>query len=256
MIGVRRVAVAIWLPTLLIVAWWLSTDGSASLYFPPLRDILRAVHELWLFDHFTSDLLPSLRNMLAGFAIAVVAGATAGLLLGSLPRLLDAVSPVLEFARALPSVAILPIAILVLGLGSAMRVFVIASGALWPVLINTTYAVRGIDPTVRDVERAFGLGTSTRLLRVRLPAALPQILAGARVALYLSVALIVVSEMQGAAEGIGTFVLTAQRNWAVTEMWSGMVVLGVVGYLLSIAMRGGERLLLKGYPADRDRRDG
>jgi sulfonate transport system permease protein len=249
--GVRRVAVSVWLPIVLIAAWWLSTDGTASLYFPPLRDILRDVDRLWLFDHFGSDLLPSLRNMLAGFAIAVAAGVALGVLLGSLPRLLEALSPALELARALPSVAIVPIAILGLGLGSGMRVFVIAAGALWPVLINTTYAVRGIDPTVRDAERAFGLGLYTRLLRVRLPAALPQILAGVRVALYISIALIVVSEMQGAAAGIGTFMLTAQRNWAVTEMWSGMVVLGVVGYLLSIAVRGAERLLLRGYPPER-----
>jgi ABC-type nitrate/sulfonate/bicarbonate transport system permease component len=253
--ALRAGAVALWLPAVLVTAWWVASSGSTSLYFPPLGDIVRAVDRLWLFDHFTSDLLPSMRNMLLGFALAVVLGVVLGLLLGSLPRLLDAVEPVLEFARALPAVAILPVAILVLGLGDGMRVFVITSGAVWPVLINTTYAVRGIDPTVRAVEAAFGLGTFTRYVRVRLPASLPQILAGAQVSLYISISLIVVSEMQGAGQGIGNFVLTAQRNWAVTEMWSGMVVLGVLGYVLSIALRGCSRLLLRGYPPVRARKD-
>jgi ABC-type nitrate/sulfonate/bicarbonate transport system permease component len=249
--GIRLALLQLWLPVGLLLAWWFLSSGTTSFYFPALENIVATLRELWIFDHTVSDLLPSLRNMLGGFAIAVVLGISLGLVLGSMPRLLDAIEPVLEFFRALPAVAILPVAILVLGLGDTMRIFVITLGAVWPVLINTMSAVRGIDPTVTDVEEAFRLNPVSRYLRVRLPAALPQILSGARVALYISVALVVVSEMQGAAYGIGRFVLTAQRNWAVVDMWSGMIVIGLVGYLLSIAFRGAERLLLRGYPPAR-----
>ncbi|RYE43132.1 MAG: ABC transporter permease [Hyphomicrobiales bacterium] len=244
----------IWLPVLLIAAWWLLSAGTQSLYFPAASDIATEIERTWIFDHAIQDLLPSLRNMLAGFAIGVVTGTLVGTILGSIPRLLDALHPEIEFSRALPGVAILPIAILVLGLGDTMRVFVIALGAMWPVLVNTTYAVRGIDSTTKDVERAFGLSALSKYFRVRLPAVLPQIFAGARVSLYLSVALIVVSEMQGAGKGIGHFVLTAQRNWAVAEMWSGMVILGVVGYGLSVLFRGCERIALRNYPPDNVRK--
>lgn len=249
--GLRLAALQLWLPILLIAAWWFLSSGTTSFYFPALENIATSFRELWIFDHTVSDLLPSLRNVLMGFGLAVLVGVSFGLVLGSMPRFLDAVEPVLEFFRALPGVAILPVAILVLGLGDSMRVFVIALGAVWPVIINTMAAVRGIDPTVRDVEDAFALGRASRYFRVRLPAALPQILSGARVALYIAIALVVVSEMQGAAYGIGRFVLTAQRNWAVLDMWSGMVVIGLAGYLLSISFRGLERFLLRGYPPER-----
>ncbi|SDU79085.1 ABC transporter permease [Jiangella alkaliphila] len=252
----RRVVTYAWLPAGLVTLWWLVSSGSDSLYFPPLPDILSAVRELWIFEHTLTDLLPSLRNMLLGFLLAVAVGTLAGLLIGSAPRLCDALEPILEFARAMPAVAFLPIAILVLGLDEGMRIAVIAFGAVWPVLINTVAAVRGIDPSIRDLEAAYGISAANRLFRVRLGVALPQIIAGARVSLYVSIALIVVSEMQGSAHGIGHFVLTSQRTWAVVDMWSGMVVLGVTGYVLSVLFRAAERALLRGYPATTTRQRG
>lgn len=248
----QRAALYLWLPTVLVLTWWLASWNSTSLYFPSLGSILETVAELWVFEHTLDDLVPSLGNMLVGYLVAVLVGVLLGLLIGSLPRFCDAIEPILEFFRAMPAVAILPIAILLLGLDEGMRIAVIALGAVWPVLINTISAVQGIDPTVRDVESAFDLRQSSRFFRVRLGVALPQIIAGARVALYIAIALIVVSEMQGAARGIGHFVLTSQRTWAVVDMWSGMVVLGVTGYVLSVLFRLAERYLLRHYPPARN----
>lgn len=244
----RVLALELWLPTVAIVAWWLLSLHSTSLFFPPLKDIASDTKRLWLFQHTVSDLLPSLRNLAAGFLLAVVIGVTIGMVLGSLPKLLDAIEPEIEFARAVPAVALLPVAIIVLGLNDTMRIAVIAFGAVWPVLLNTTAAVAGIDPTIRDVERAFSLGRAARIFRVRLGAALPQILAGARISLSIAIILIVVSEMEGASRGIGNFILTAQRDFAITDMWSGMIVLGIVGYLLNVALRVIEHMLLRHYP--------
>jgi sulfonate transport system permease protein len=251
----RNLILYFWLPVAIVAVWWFVSWNNSTLYFPSLANILSAVGELWVFEHTLSDLLPSLSNMLIGYAIAVATGVLVGLLLGSLSRFCEAVEPILEFARAMPAVAILPIAIMLLGLDSTMRIAVIALGAVWPVLINTIAAVQGIDPTVRDVEAGFGLTQWSRFFRVRLGVALPQIIAGARVALYISIALIVVSEMQGAASGIGHFVLTSQRTWAVVDMWSGMVVLGITGYVLSVLFRYVERVLLRNYPPAKAQRE-
>jgi ABC-type nitrate/sulfonate/bicarbonate transport system permease component len=255
MTRINKVLIQLWLPAVLIAAWWFLTAEGTSLNFPFLGDIATATGELWFWEHTLSDLLPSLRNMLSGLLIASALGVSLGLVLGSMPRLLAAVEPMLDFFRALPAVAILPVMILILGLGDQMRVTVIVLGAIWPVLINTTQAVRGIDPTVKDMQAAFDVSTTSRYLRVRLGMALPQILSGIRTALYIAVALIVVSEMQGAGEGIGRFVLSAQRNWAITDMWSGMIILGVLGYLLAVGFRILERYLLRNYPPVRTGKD-
>ncbi|MCW2688556.1 MAG: transporter permease [Mycobacterium sp.] len=248
---VKRLCLELWLPVLALLAWWFGSANSTSIFFPSLRDIATDTKRLWLFDHLWSDLVPSLVNLVYGYALAVVIGVAAGLLLGSLPRLLDAVEPELEFLRAVPAVALLPVAVIVLGLGDGMRVSMIAFGAVWPVLINTLAAVSGIDSVQRDVQQAFGLSLPTRVLRVRLGAAIPQIVAGARVSLSVAVVLIVVSEMQGADRGIGNFLLNAERSFALTDMWTGMVVLGVVGYLLNLLFRRLERVLLRHYPPAR-----
>jgi ABC-type nitrate/sulfonate/bicarbonate transport system permease component len=241
----------LWLPFAAIALWWAVSDGSTSLFFPPLRDIASQTRHLWLFDQVRADLLPSLVNLLWGYALAVTAGVLVGLILGSLPKLLDAVEPELEFFRAVPAVALLPVAVTMLGLDSTMRISVIAFGAVWPILLNTLAAISSIDTVQRDVQDAFGLSTWTRLRRVRLGAAVPQILTGARTSLSIAVVLIVVSEMEGADRGIGNFILTAQRDFAITDMWTGMVVLGALGYLLNLAFRLIERGLLRHYPPAR-----
>lgn len=245
-----RFAASIWLPATGLIVWWVAADDESSLYFPPPARILEAVREIWFFDHFRSDLIPSLQVLFSGFALGVILAIAVGLLVGSSPKLFGALQPEIEFGRSLPGVAVLPIAIVLFGIEDQMRIAVVALGCFWPVLINTIYGVRGLDPTIRDVERTFQLSPTSRFFRVRLPAVMPDILAGTRVALLISVSVLAVAEMIGAGEGIGNFVLTAQRHWAVVDMWSGMVVLGVLGYALSMTHRGAERVLLRNYPSD------
>ncbi|MEF2975916.1 ABC transporter permease [Subtercola sp. YIM 133946] len=247
-----RVALEVWLPVVLVGVWWFASANSTSPFFPPLQKILAKTWQVWVVQgRVSSDLLPSILNLLAGYGIAVIVGVAAGLALGLLPRLLDAVEPELEFLRAVPAVAILPIAIIAIGLGDDMRIAVIAFGALWPILVNTVAGVRSTDPVVRDVSTAFRLKPAIALFSVRLPSAAPQILAGARTALSIAVVLIVVSEMSGAYRGIGNFVLAAQRNYAITDMWTGMIVLGLLGYALNLVFRVVEARLLAWHPAYR-----
>jgi ABC-type nitrate/sulfonate/bicarbonate transport system permease component len=232
-------------PLLALVLWGLFSAGSDTYYFPPLTDILETFADTWLFERVGSDVVPSLVRMGLGYVIAVAVGIGAGLLLGLSRRARIAAAPIVEFLRAIPPPALLPFAILVIGVGNSMKVFIIAFVCLWPILLNTIDGVRGIDPTLDDTTRVYGIGSGDRVWRVMLPAAGPQIFAGMRTSLSLALILMVISEMVASTNGIGYFVLQSQRTFAIPEMWSGILLLGILGYVLNGGFMLIERRLLR-----------
>ncbi|NED99101.1 ABC transporter permease [Phytoactinopolyspora halotolerans] len=239
------VGLEIAVPIAVLVLWAvLSRDGS-SFYFPPLLDIFRTFQETWLFTRVGSDVVPSLARLLTGYAIAVVAAVVIGVALGSSHLLRRMVDPVVQFLRAIPPPVLIPAGILVLGVNSTMKVALIAFVCFWPVLLNTIDGVDGVDPTLRETARSFHIRRRDRLFRVVLPSAAPQIFAGARVSLALAVIMMVVSEMVASTNGIGYFVLQSQRTYAITEMWSGILLLAILGYALNGLFLLVERQVLK-----------
>jgi ABC-type nitrate/sulfonate/bicarbonate transport system permease component len=167
-----------------------------------------------------------------------------GTALGTSRTLRRAVSPIVEFLRSIPPPALLPFAIVVIGVGDDMKIFIIAFVCIWPVLLNTIDGINGSDPTLRDIARVYGVSGRDRLLRMTLPAASPQIFAGMRLSLSLAVILMVISEMVASTNGIGFFVLQSQRSFAIPEMWSGILLLGILGYLLNLIFVIVERRVL------------
>ena len=151
----------------------------------------------------------------------------------------------MEFLRAIPPPALLPFAILVIGVGNSMKVFIIAFVCIWPILLNTIAGVTGVDPTLLETTRVYGISRRDRLWRVMLPAASPQIFAGMRTSLSLALILMVISEMVASTNGIGYFVLQSQRTFAIPEMWSGILLLGILGYTLNGAFVLIERRVLR-----------
>jgi ABC-type nitrate/sulfonate/bicarbonate transport system permease component len=238
-------ALEVTVPILVLVAWGLASAASDTYYFPPLTDILSTFADTWLFERVGSDVVPSLVRMGLGFGIAVVVAISTGLLLGMSRRSRRAAAPIVEFLRAIPPPALLPFAILVIGVGDSMKVFIIAFVCVWPVLLNTIDGVTGVDPTLRDTTRMYGVSPRDRLLRVMLPAASPQIFAGMRTSLSLALILMVISEMVASTNGIGYFVLQSQRTFAIPEMWSGILLLGILGYVLNGAFVLIERRVLR-----------
>ncbi|CAM5317294.1 ABC transporter permease [Eoetvoesiella caeni] len=222
------------LPGVLLVVWWFTSANSSSFYFPPLQEIFVAFRESWLSARLTQDLVPSVVRLLTGFAIAIVVGVAGGVLFGLKRSLEGTVSAVLDFLRSMPSVALIPLAILVFGIGTSMKVFVIAFGAVWPILLNTIDGVKGADSQQIDMARSFRLGGGDTLWRVILPAASPQIFTGLRASLSISIIMMVVSEMLASTNGIGFAILQAQRSFAIKEMWAGIILLGIVGYVLNL----------------------
>lgn len=235
------------LPVILVALWWTISAGSTSIYFPPLEKIWESFSDLWLFERWGSDVLPSLRRMGIGLVIAIVVGTGLGTFIGLVPLAYRAANPYLEFLRAIPPAALIPAAILALGIGDQMKIAIVVFGAIWPILLNTVDGVRSVHPTLRSTVRVFDVSKPRFVFRVVLPGAGPQISAGIRTALSLAIILIVVSEMVASTNGLGYSILNAQRTFFISDMWSGIILLGLVGVVLNSAYVLLERLALRWY---------
>jgi ABC-type nitrate/sulfonate/bicarbonate transport system permease component len=222
------------LPVALVALWWRTSESSTTSFYPPLSRVVESLQEDWLFEQVGSDLLPSLGRFTAGYALAVLLGVGLGTLLGLVPLLRRASQPVVEFLRSIPPPLLLPFVLVVLGHGNGSKVAVIALGAVWPILLNTTDGVRGADPEMLDMARSFGVGGRMRITRVVLPAAGPKIAVGMRTALSVALILMVISEMQGSTNGLGFRVLNAQRSFDSAGTYAGVIVIGVVGLVVNL----------------------
>ena len=242
--SIAAVGEAAVLPLLLFVAWWLATANSTSVFFPPLRTILSETGNDLLFGPLPRFLRFSLGNLAAGLGLATVAGVGFGLLLGLSPALNRLLDPALQFFRALPKVTLVPLIIGALGIGPMPKVLAIALGCVWPILLNTIDGVRGLETGHRDMARAYRLSPRLRLVHVVFPGALPQIVAGVRVALSVGVVIMVVSEIYGAEEGLGYYILSASRSFEVAKTWGGTLLVGLTGYALATGFAALERRML------------
>jgi ABC-type nitrate/sulfonate/bicarbonate transport system permease component len=238
------IAVEIVVPLAVIALIWFWSAGSDVYYYPPLKDVLQTFNDTWVFERFGSDVVPSLVRLFIGYFIAVAVGVGGGIALGLSPVLRRVAAPIVEFLRAIPAPALLPFALLVLGVGNDSKIFVIAFVCLWPILLNAVDGVSGVDPTLVDTGRVYRIPASDRLGHVVLPAAAPQIFAGMRTSLSLALILMVISEMVASSNGIGYFVLQSQRSFAIPEMWSGIILLGILGYLFNAVFLLVERRML------------
>jgi ABC-type nitrate/sulfonate/bicarbonate transport system permease component len=243
----RRAVLALGLPVALLVTWWFASANSVEFYQPPLANILDVLPSTWFGERLGKDVLPSLTRLAVGYAGAMIIGIAVGVLVGS-SRLLRALTePVLEFLRAVPPTVLVPILILIAGIDDLMKIVVIIVGCVWPVLLNTVEGVRAADEVLADNCRSFRIRGLLRLRYYVLPAASPQIVTGARQALSLGLILMVVSELKAASDGLGFTITEFQRGFQIPEMWSGVLVLGLIGVLLSLIFRGIEAWVLRWY---------
>lgn len=237
---------------LLALALWQATaQAHGSVYFPPPGRIAHRAYELWfsgpvrrafLTEAAVGDVLPSLGRMAAGFGIAAVAGIGAGIAVGRSRRAYALCNPVLQFARAVPPPALVPVFVVVLDFGTPMQIASIAFSAVWPVLVNTAEGARNTDPLRLDVAAVLRLNPVERLRFLILPSALPRIFAGLRLSLSLSLILMVFSELlPGTANGIGYTLTDAQSRSDLLTVWAALLLLGVLGYLLNTALLAVER---------------
>jgi ABC-type nitrate/sulfonate/bicarbonate transport system permease component len=235
------------LPTLLVTLWWFASDGSTDVFWPPLRTILKTFPDVWTGERLRADVLPSVVRLLVGYASAAVVGVAVGTVIGSYRRVRAFCEPVLEFLRAVPPPVLVPVIMLFAGIGDTMKIAVIASGCVWPILLNTVEGVRAVDSVMSETARSYGITGVARLRNVVLRAASPQIFAGLRQALSIGIILMVISEMFAASNGLGFTIVQFQRSFAIPDMWTGILVLGLLGFLLSVVFQLVERRVLGWY---------
>jgi ABC-type nitrate/sulfonate/bicarbonate transport system permease component len=243
----RSLAVQLWLPAVVLAVLWFSTANSESFYFPPFSEVLVALRDGFVDGSLVGDIAFSMRNVLAGLVLATVVGILLGFLIGESRRLRVAAQPFLDYLRATPMVAFIPVIILTFGIGAAPKVFLIFLGAVWPILLNTVSGVHGISPAVRESARAYRIPAALRLRKVLLPAALPQIFAGVRISLSVAIVMMIVGEIYGSPHGLGHFILDAGQRFQVKDTWAGTLLIGVIGYVMTLVLLGIERVCLGWY---------
>jgi ABC-type nitrate/sulfonate/bicarbonate transport system permease component len=229
-----RALTRVWLPAGLVVAWWLWSAGSKSLYFPPLSSILRTLWTQWAVGPARAQLGSSLAHLAVGYLLACVGGVCLGALLWSWRYVREATSPYLYFLYVLPAPVLVPAVMTLFGIGFTMKVVIIAFAAVWPTLLNTVDGMRGVDPVALDTSRSLGLSRPRHVRSVVLPAALPQIVAGLRGSLQVSIILMVVSEWVASTDGIGYYIVNAQESFDYLGMWSGIIVLAIIGSVANL----------------------
>jgi ABC-type nitrate/sulfonate/bicarbonate transport system permease component len=253
----RRALVALGLPIILITLWWFLSAGSTSFFWPPLSTIVKAFPRTWTADPLRYDVLPSVARLLGGYLIALIVGVAAGTAIGRSRTLRALSEPVLEFFRAVPPPVLVPVIALFSGYtGSTSKVITIALGCLWPILLNTVEGVRSLDEVLLDTARSYRLGRIATLYHVVLRGSSPRIATGARQSLSIGVILMVISELFGANRGLGAAIVQFQRSFAVPQMWTGIILLGLLGVVLSGLFRLIEHKSLAWYRGQRDAQRG
>ena len=245
--ALRKLLVELALPAILFALLYALSESSKNFYFPPLSAILKQFDILWIGPRFFTDVVPSLERLLVGYLRACVAGIALGVPIGIYRPLRRAVEPVLEFFRAVPPVAMIPVLIVSMGFGDAMKITIIVAGAIWPILLNTVEAVKAFDPVLDDPCRVYKIRGLARLWHFVIPSASPQIIVGMRLGLSIGIVLMVISEMFAALDGLGAAIIYFQRSYEIPAMWSGVLMLGVFGFALSLVFRLFEYRALKWY---------
>jgi len=207
---------------------WLDT-----VYFPaPSRIFSTLIHgfrsgELW--KHTRATLL----RAAIGYGLAMLIAVPVGLVMGGVRWIGSLLEPLVDLLRPMPSAAVIPVAILLFGIEDRMKIIVIIFGALWPTIISTVDGIRGVDSLLIDTGALLQLNGLQSLLRIKLPATLPAIFTGMRISLAIALILTVTAEMIAGSNGLGYYILDSERSFAFPEMFSGIVVVGMIGYVVS-----------------------
>jgi ABC-type nitrate/sulfonate/bicarbonate transport system permease component len=218
-----------------LVAWEAAARSrpDLSVHFPPASAVFLALGGIVRSGDLATHALATLRRFAEGYVLASVLAIGTGLVLGLSRGLHALVEPLIELLRPMPSVAIIPVAILFLGIGDEMKVAVTVYACVWPILLNTIDGVRSVDRVLVATAATFRLSAWQRFWKVVLPAASPQIVTGLRVSLAIALVLVTTSEMVVSNDGLGYYVLDLQRAFQTPEMYAAVVALGLIGYALN-----------------------
>jgi ABC-type nitrate/sulfonate/bicarbonate transport system permease component len=227
------------------------TEVISSRHFPPPTEMFAALAD----EVVTADFWAAVGNTMQGWAIGLaVAAAIAipvGIVIGSSAVLYRSLRGVIEFLRPIPSVALIPLAVLIWGSGLESKVFLAAFASTWPLLMQTLYGVQDVDPVATDTARSFGLSRTQRLIHVTLPSAVPYIATGVRISAAVALILAVTAELVIGSPGLGREINIARQGEAVDIMYALIVVTGLLGWGVNILFVRIERRVLHWHPSQR-----
>jgi ABC-type nitrate/sulfonate/bicarbonate transport system permease component len=246
---VTRAASRLGVPLIFLAAWELAArlGPGNTLLFPPPSAALADLMVLTASGYLWKALYASLFRVVCGFAIAVVAGSVLGMTMARVRLVNDIFDPMVELLRPISALALFPLAILWFGIGDASKIFLIALASSFPVILNTYAGARGIDANLVRAARSLGATEFEIFKGVVLPASLPHIFTGVRLAWGISLIVIIAAEMIGATVGVGYMILEAEQTFRTERVLAGIFVIGVIGFVTDLGFRWLRRWLLPWY---------
>jgi NitT/TauT family transport system permease protein len=248
----RPALLAVAFPLALLAIWHFATVGRPGSLIPPPHDVWLELRDL-AFGGINDDaysrtlhihLLASVRRVYGGFAMALIVALPLGMLIGRVPLIRQLIDPTIQILRPVPVTAWLPLAMIIFGLGPRSAIFLVFLGAFYPILLNTIFGVRSVEPRLFEAASMLGCTGMAQFFRVVLPAALPSIFTGMRLGLGFAWVVIVVGEMTGVQTGLGAIIMEARQLSRTEIVICGMIVIGVFGFLSDqLVMLIGRRLL-------------
>ncbi len=232
---------------LLVLGVWQSLASLGVInpfLLPPPARLLTAAYELLADGSLSRHVGASLERVLVGFLLAALCGLVLGVVLGSSRMVTDLIGPLVESLRPIPPIAWTPIAILWFGVGNAPSYFLVFIGAIFPVFVNTFAAVRNIDRAQINAALCLGAGPSLLVRDILIPAALPIIFPGLKIALGIGWMCVVAAELIAAQSGLGYMIQQNRVLLQTQNVVVGMVTIGIIGYAMSGAMSAVERRLI------------
>ena len=232
---------------LIIFTWWaLSTAGWVSrVFLPSPQATWASLVEGLIHGELLAFTWATVSRMALGWVLASVVGIALGALIGMSSTARAYLQPTLEFIRPLPASALLPLAISIFGLSPAMVLSVVAFGAMWPVLLATVHGFASVPAQLQEVARCMQLSRVAYAVKIGLPNAMPDIFAGMRLSLTVSLIVSVVGEMIASQPGLGQAILLAARSFRASELFAGIVLLGLIGFASSALLAVFEKRFLK-----------
>ncbi len=241
------IALGLVLPLVILAVWWIAADSGAipDYLLPSPVQVVTAGVELAQAGLLATYILISVQRVLLGFAIGAAIGLVLGALVGLSPLASKLLAPLLGAIRAVPSLAWVPLLTIYLGIYEEPKITLIAIGAAFPVFTTVAGALRHVDPHLVEAGQAFGLGRLSLLTTVQLPAVVPSIVSGLRLALAQSWLFLVAAELIASSMGLGFLLIDSQNNGRIDRLFLAIILLGVLGKTTDALVGLGERALLK-----------
>jgi NitT/TauT family transport system permease protein len=225
-------------PVAFLALWWVATLNNPHGLIPPPSEVGYALWDMAFGgindDAFTgmlsTHLLASASRVYGGFALAALAALPLGMLIGRVPLVQATLEPTFQLLRPVPVTAWLPLAMILFGIGPKSAFFLVFLGAFYPILVNTVFGVRSVDPRLFEAASMLGASPASMFPKVVLPAALPSIFTGLRLGLGFAWVVIVVGEMTGVQTGLGAMIMDARQLSRTEIVIAGMIVIGLAGF--------------------------